>query len=57
MALQPAYTNCTVSVPKGYGKAYRVNFLEDIKEELEITDGEVELEFSPFRIISLMFER
>ena len=50
-------TNCRVSVPEGYKKAYRVNFLEDIKEELEIENGEVELEFSPFRIISLMFER
>ncbi len=48
-------TNCKISVPSGYTKAYRVNILEDIKSELEIIDGKIELTFDPFKIISIMF--
>ena len=50
-------TKCRVSLPEGYNKAYRVNFLEDIKEELAVENGAVELEFSAFKIISLMFTK
>ena len=50
-------TKCRVSLPEGYNKAYRVNFLEDIKEELPVTNGAAELEFSAFKIISLMFTK
>jgi len=48
-------TRCDITMPEGCTKAYRVNFLEDIKEELTPANGKVELEFSPFKIISLMF--
>ena len=48
-------TKCSITAPEGYGRAYRVNFLEDIKEELIPVNGKIELEFSPFKIISVMF--
>lgn len=48
-------TNCSVTLPKGYTKAYRVNFLEDIKEELAVKNGAITLSFPAFGICSVMF--
>ncbi len=50
-------TTCEISIPKGYTKVYRVNILEDIKEDLTPGDNKesVGITFDPFRIISLMF--
>ena len=48
-------TNCRITLPEGYSKAYRVNILEDIKEELQVSDNCVDITFEPFKIISLMF--
>ena len=48
-------TICSITLPEGYTKAYRVNILEDMKEELTVSDGSVKITFDPFKIVSLMF--
>ncbi len=49
-------TLCEISIPEGYKKVYRVNILEDVKEDITPENkNTVELTFDPFRIISLMF--
>ena len=49
-------TVCRITPRKGVTKCMRVNILEDIKEELPMTDGSVTLDFGPFKLITLMFE-
>lgn len=48
-------TVCKVGVPDGIKAVYRTNILEDIKEELPITDQTVTVPFRPFGIVTLMF--
>ncbi len=50
-------TNCSITLPEGVKKVYRCNILEDIKEELPVTDGKIRLTFKPFQIVSLMMVR
>ena len=50
-------TKCVVTVPNGVKKVYRCNILEDIKEEIPVVDGKIDLTFKPFQIVSLMMER
>ncbi len=40
-----------------FGKAFSVNLIEDIKEELEPTGDKLELEFDPFEIKSVLIEQ
>lgn len=49
-------TSACVRLPKGVKSAYITNMLEDIREELTIEDGSVELTFRPFEIKTLMFK-
>ena len=50
-------TKCVVTVPNSVKKVYRCNILEDIKEEIPVVDGKIDLTFKPFQIVSLMMER
>lgn len=50
-------TVCGITVPDGVRRVYRTNILEDIREELPITDGKVSVPFRPFGIVTLMFVR
>ena len=49
-------TRCTLAL-NGAKKAYVTNMLEEIEEELPITDGKVTLNFRPFEIKTVMVER
>jgi alpha-mannosidase len=50
-------TSFTLTLPEGTRKVYRCNILEDLKEELPIVDGKVDLTVKPFGILSLMLMR
>ncbi len=50
-------TKCTVTLPADVKQVFSCNILEDVKEELPITDGKVNLTFRPFQIVSLMMIR
>jgi len=50
-------TKCAITVPSGVKKVYRCNILEDIKEEIPVVDGKIDLVFKPFQIVSLMMVR
>ncbi|MHB1152688.1 MAG: alpha-mannosidase [Eubacteriales bacterium] len=50
-------TACILTVPGTVKKAYATNMLEDIKEELAINDGKINVEFGPFQIRTFMFVR
>ena len=50
-------TSFTLTLPEGTTKVYRCNILEDLKEELPIVDGKVDLTVKPFGILSLMIVR
>ena len=50
-------TRCSITLPEGVKQVFGCNILEDVKEELPITDGKVDLTFRPFQIVSLMMVR
>jgi alpha-mannosidase len=50
-------TRCALTVPADVKQVFVCNILEDVKEELPIVDGKVNLTFKPFQIISLMMVR
>ncbi len=46
------WINCAVPVRR----AWLVDLNEDILQELEVTDGQVEIEYSPFEIVTVMLD-
>lgn len=50
-------TNCVLTIPTGVKKVSISNMLEDVKEDLEIVDGKVELSFKAFEIKTLVLYR
>lgn len=46
-------TNCTLTFPKNV-QVYETNMLEEIKEELQVSENSCELEFRPFEIKTLL---
>lgn len=47
-------TNCTITLPSYAKRCFRTNFLEDIKEEIAISDGNIHITFKPFEIVTLL---
>ena len=50
-------TKCTVTLPTDAKRCCVTNMLEDIRKELDINNSNVELEFEPFKIITLLVQR
>jgi alpha-mannosidase len=50
-------SECSITVPEGYTKAYETNLIEDIEKELPIKDGVISLYFTPFEIHTVLFTK
>ena len=50
-------TSCILTLPKDVKKVCASNMLEDVKEEIEIIDGKVALDFKAFEIKTLVLYR
>ena len=40
-----------------YSAAYLTNLMEQVERELPIVDGEIELQFKPYEILTVMLEK
>lgn len=49
-----ARTKTTITLPKGAGKVYETNLMEQIEQELPVVDGKVTITIKPFEIKTIL---
>ena len=54
---EKAKTDCEITLPKGYPKAYLTNMLEEVEETLPVKEGKISLSFHPFQLRTVMLRK
>ena len=52
-----ARTNAVLTVPAGVTRAYSTNLLEQIEEELPVSDGKVAFQIKPYEIKTILLRQ